>query len=286
MAIYFGQNGDVEIKRDSLLAALNSTLDPFDVNVNNKRFSVDGARRSIITGDRIEIATVDGSNLELVSGHNYPDVTAYAFVDQLGGVRLYNDFAASITGRIADAKTLVTPSASKAITIQTTNSRFRHLATVRNFEISTNRDQVDTTSLGAEFKKQYEAGLISGQGTLDCFWEHSPVLADKTNTNDPEFCFYLAQLAIRLEQGADFSARFYIYKDPNTTSNTVWYEANCVVTNVAVEISAAAEITTRIDFITNGDITLATGAAPGALLQEDQYKILQESGDPILLDQP
>ena len=90
MAIYFGQNGDVEIKRDSLLAALNSTLDPFDVNVTNKRFSVDGARRSIITGDRIEIATVDGSNLELVSGHNYPDVTAYAFVDQLGGVRLYS----------------------------------------------------------------------------------------------------------------------------------------------------------------------------------------------------
>ena len=285
MAIYFGQNGDVELKRENLNSLLQSTLDPSDVNTSKKRFSIDGARRSIITGDRIEIATVDGSTLELVSGHSHPDVTAYAYVDQMGGIRLYDTFGASITGEVASAKALVTPSSSKAITVQTANSKFRHLATVKSFEISTSRDQIDLTSLGSQFKQQYEAGLVSGQGTLDCLWEHSTTLADNTNRTDPEFCFYLAQLAVRLEQGADFAGRFYLYKDPNVSANTVWYEANCVVTNVAINVEASAEINARIDFITNGAITLATGAAPSALLQEDQYKILQESGSPILLEQ-
>ena len=286
MAIYFGQNGDVEIRRDSLLAALQSTLDPSDVNTSRKRFSIDRARRAIITGDRILIATVDGSDLELVSGHNHPDVTAYAYVDQMGGIRLYDTFGAAITGLVSSAKTLVTPSSSKAITVQTTNTRFRHLATIKSFELSTNRDQIDLTSLGSQFKQQYEAGLVSGQGTLDCFWEHSTALALKTQKTDPEFSFYLAQLAIRLEQGADFSGRFYIYKDPDTVSNTVWYEADCVVTSVAIDVNASAEINTRIEFITNGPITLLTGATPGYLLQEDAYKILQEDQSPILLDQP
>ena len=285
MAVYFGQNGEVEIRRDTLSSPIQTKLDPHDVNTSTKRFSIDHSSGSLITGDRVEIATVDKSTLELVNGHNHPDGNWYVYVDKMGGIRLFSTFSAAITGKQSDALTLVTPSAAKQVTVQTVNSRFRHLATVKNFEISTSRDQIDLTSLGNQFKQQYEAGLVSGQGTLDCLWEHSTTLADNTNRTDPEFCFYLAQLAVRLEQGADFAGRFYLYKDPNVSANTVWYEANCVVTNVAINVEASAEINARIDFITNGAITLATGAAPSALLQEDQYKILQESGSPILLEQ-
>ena len=275
MAVYFGQSGDVEIKRDTLLASLITKLDPHDVNTGNKRFSVDRASGSLITGDRVEIATVDGSTLELVNGHNFPDGVWYLFIDKMGGIRLFNTFAKAISGKVGDALTLVTPSASKEITIKTVNSRFRHLARVTEFEMTTSRDQVDLTPLGDQFKKQYEAGLISGQGKLSCLWEHSSDLADDTHVEDPEFPFYLAQLVLRLQQGADFDGRFYIYKSGTSTNQTVWYEANCVVTNVAVSVSASSEITTSIEFITNGVITLNTGATPGYLLQEDEYKILQ-----------
>ena len=204
----------------------------------------------------------------------------------MGGIRLFTTFAAAITGRQSDALTLVAPSASKNITIKTVNSRFRHLARVRDFEITTNRDQIDLTPLGAQFRKQYEAGVISGQGNLNCLWEHSSDLADNTAVQDPEFPFYLAQLIIRLQQGADFDGRFYIYKDANSVVHTVWYEAKCVVTNVAVSVSASQEITTRIEFITTDVISLNTVETPGYLLQEDENKILQQSGSPILLDQP
>ena len=286
MAVYFGQNGEVEIRRDTLSSPIQTKLDPHDVNTTTKRFSIDQFSSSLITGDRVEIATVDKSTLELVNGHNHPDGNWYVYVDKMGGIRLFNTFSAAITGRQSDALTLVTPSAAKEVTLQTVNSRFRHLARVQDFEITTNRDQIDLTPLGAQFKKQYEAGLISGQGTLNCLWEHSSELADNTAVQDPEFPFYLAQLIIRLQQGADFDGRFYIYKDSNTSLHTVWYEAKCVVTNVAVSVSASQEITTRIEFITNDVITLNTGATPGYLLQEDEYKILQEDQSPILLDQP
>ena len=288
MAVYFGQNGEVEIRRDTLSSPIQTKLDPHDINTTTKRFSIDQFSSSLITGDRVEIATVDKSTLELVNGHNHPDGSWYIHVDKMGGIRLFSTFAAAITGRQSDALTLVTPSAAKEVTIKTVNSRFRHLARVTEFEMTTNRDQVDLTPLGDQFKKQYEAGLISGQGTLNCLWEHSSNLADATPSTpiNPEFPFYLAQLIIRLQQGADFEGRFYIYKDTNASVNTVWYQAKCVVTNVAVSVSASQEITTRIEFITNDVITLNTGAVPTYLLQEDEYKILQEDQSPILLDQP
>lgn len=287
MAVYFGQNGDVEIRRDTLLASLQTTLDPSDVNTSLKRFSVDKVSGSVITGDYVDIETLDKSTLELVSGHNYPDGSWYVHVDALGGIRLYNSFAHAITGGTTNALALVTPSAIKQITVRTRNFRYRHLARIKDFEITTSREQIDTTTLGDQFKRQYEAGLISGQGTMHCLWEHSEALADATpHATTREFPFYLAQLIIRLQQGADFLGRFFIYKDTSTSANTVWYEANCVVTNVAVSVPAANEVTTRIEFITNGEIKLNTGTAPSFLLQEDSHKILQEDGGGILLDQP
>ena len=41
MGVYFGQWGEVALKRDTLQSALQTKLDPFDVNTSTKRFSVD-----------------------------------------------------------------------------------------------------------------------------------------------------------------------------------------------------------------------------------------------------
>ena len=283
--IYLGQYGDIELQRDSLNSFLGTQLDPSDVNTTLKRFSVNGASGALITGDYIDIETVDKSNLELVTGHNYPDGSWFVHVDALGGLRLYTTFEASISGGVTGAVALSTPSTRKDITIKTRNTRFRHLANITSFEISTMRDSVDLTSLGDQFKRQYEAGLISGQGSIECLWEHNQNKANEECAVDGEFPFYLAQLVVRLTQGADFKSRFYIYKDNSNTSNSVWYQADCVVTNVVISVPATEQITSRIEFVTNGEIKLNTGSAPSYLLQEDTYKILQEDGSPILLEQ-
>ena len=78
---------------------------------------------------------------------------------------------------------------------------------------------------------------------------------------------------------------FYIYRDPNKTSNTVYYEANCIITNVAVSVNAAEVIETRVEFVTNGPIALKTGDTAGYILKEDTDNLLQENLSPILQEQ-
>ena len=287
MGVYFGQSGEIALRRDALQSALQTKLDPFDVNTSTKRFSVDHSSGSLLTGDEVEIETVDGSTLELVNGHNYPDGKWFINVDPVGGIRLFNTFALSIEGLQANALTLVTPSAAKDILIRTKNDRFRHVANVKDFEMTTSREQVDLTNLGDEFRNQYEAGLISGQGSLNCIWEHHSVEGNRSNQfgGESEFPFYLAQLIIRVQQGSDFDGLFYLYRDVNDKKKTVYYESNCIVTNVAVSVSAAEVIETRIEFVTNGVIRLKTGDTAGYLVQENTDKILQENESPILLEQ-
>ena len=287
MGVYFGQSGEIALKRDTLQSPLQTTLDPSDVNTQTKRFNVDHSSGSLITGDEVEISTADGSTLELVDGHNYPDGKWFVNIDPVGGIRLFESFPLAIEGVTANAKTLVTPSSTKNVILQTRNELFRHVANVKDFEMTTSREQVDLTSVGDEFKSQYEAGLISGQGSMNCIWEHSYGSTNRANQygEDSEFPFYLAQLILRTQQGADFSGIFFIYKDRNNAKNNVYYEAECCITNVAVSVAASEVIETRIDFVTNGVIALKTGDTPGYLLQEDDDKILQENESPILLEQ-
>ena len=285
MAIYFGSTGFVEIKRDSGREFVSS-LDPADVNTTKKRFSVDFASGAILTGDQLKISTVDGSTLELVSGHSHPDGRWYVHVDDAGGMKLYNSFGPSLAGDTSTALSLVTPSFTKDITVESQGTRYRTLGKVKEFEMTTSRDTVDINSLGQQFRQQFERGMISGQGNMQCIWQHRPFQGDTINILEPEFPHYLAQLAVRLEQGSDFLGRFFIYHDPAQTKTSVWYEAECCVTNVAVNVPAAGIVETTIDFITTGDIALHTGQPPAYLLQENTDKILQEDGQGILLEDP
>ena len=285
MAIYFGSTGFIELKRDALNSQIGTSINPADVNTTKKRFSVENVSGSLITGDQVEIETVDGSNLELLSGHSFPDLRKYIHIDDMGGIKLYNNFATALAGEVTDALTLTAPSSTKNILIRTRNTRFRPLAKITEFEITTTRDTVDVTNLGEEFRRQYENGLISGQGTIQTIWQHRNFQNDTTFPS-PEFPVYLSQLLVRIQQGADFEGRFYVYHDPGATTNSVWYQSMCVVTNVAISVPASGLVEARIEFVTNGEIKLHNGVPPSFLLQESSDKILQEDGEGILLEDP
>ena len=286
MAIYFGSTGFIELKRDALNSQIGTSLNPADVNTTKKRFSVENINGSLITGDQVEIETVDGSNLELLDSHSFPDLRKYIHIDDMGGIKLYNTFGSALAGEVSDALTLTVPSSAKDILIRTRNTRFRPLAKVTEFEITTTRDTVDVSNLGEEFRRQYENGLISGQGTIQTIWQHRNFQNDTPDFVEPEFAVYLSQLLVRMQQGADFEGRFYIYNDPSQSTNSVWYQSMCVVTNVAINVPASGLIEARIEFITNGEIRLHNGVPPAFLLQENTDKILQEDGDGILLEDP
>jgi hypothetical protein len=271
MSVYLGNEGEVELQRVETGRGLRSELAPSDVNVGRKRFSVDFALGALITGDLITIAVDNGATLELVSGHSYPDWTGYVHVDEVGGIRLYSTFAFALAGGIPNALALVAPSVTRAIKITTRTDLFKCVAQVKSFDMTTSRDLVQTTSLSQEFQSQYEAGLISGQGRMSCFWEH------QTGTSETlEFSVYLARLVLRLQQGARFRGKFYIYKNEQNESS-VWYECDCIVSSVQVSVEPTEAITTEVDFVTTGLITLRQDSSLSYILQEDTNKILLES---------
>ena len=284
MPVVLGQKGFIELQRTSLQYALTTTLDTSDVNTTRKRFSVDFASGSIITGDKLQISTTDGSNLQLVSGHSYPDGSWYVHVDAVGGMRLYSSFGHAVLGGTTNALTLVAPTTAKEISLIARNASYRPLARVKNYEFTTTREQVQVELLGDEFRQQYEAGRISGQGSMTCEWEYRYVSSDPDYSLDQEFSAYLARLVLRLQQGADFNGRFFLFRESATSENNCWYECEGQVTNCAITIPNVGIVETRIDFVTSGPFHLRVGAIPGFLKQESADYILKEDGNKLFLE--
>ena len=285
MPTYLGSGGFIEFKRTSMDHSLKGTLVPSDVNTTRKRFSITGIKGNIITGDKVEIKRIDGSsNLELVSGNNTRDVMFFAHVDDIGGMRLYETFALAVGGTTVNAKTLVAPSGDQTITINARNVAYRPLARIEEYEFTTSRDQIEISQLGDNFKRQYENGLISGQGSMTCFWEHRYVASDPDYSANQEFSSYLARLILRIKQGADFFGRFFLYRESSNSSNNAWYECEAQITNSSISIPNVGIVKTQIDFVTNGEFSLQVGAAPGYILQETTDYILQEDGSKLFLE--
>jgi len=284
VSIYIGDDGEFQIKRRGA-EALRTTIEPADVTVSKRRFSADFPASALITGDQVEIVTQDGSNLELVAGHDEPDIYVYCHVDDTGGIRLYDDFENSVNGRQEKALELVEPSHAQPVYIYNRDERYNCTAQISSYELTTTRDTVDMSVLGSDFREYYANGLISGQGTLSCFWEYQYGNGCDDNLYGDELPHYYAQLVLRLKQGSSFDGRFFIYKN-NTQKPSVWYEATCIVSNVAFTFNPGQPIQTSVQFVTTGPIELHTGTPPGFVLQEDSDLILQETGDGLSLEDP
>jgi len=301
MAVYLGENGRVLISRSGGKQPFLFELQNSDINVERRRFSIPAAGQQFITGDVIEISTLptaDNIDLELTpehvddDGNLYNSYRGYIHVDSLGGVRLYDDLGKAIKGEYQDAEVLgqFTNTAGKqliAIGVVSQSTR-KCLANITSFEITTTRENIDTTCLSNRFRQEYEDGLIQGQGTLNCFWD-VPSDCDETSYNETEFAEYLAQLCIRLVQGCDFHGYFYLYYGGDAAEKSTWYEcADCLVTNVVINVEPTQLITSQVQFVTSGRIALRHGYPPSFLLQEDGSSsvLLQEDGDGLLLNNP
>ena len=285
MPTYLGSGGFVELKRTSMEQSLTASLVPSDVNTSRKRFSVNNVKGNIITGDRISISRTDGSGkLELVSGHNGRDGSWFAHVDDLGGLRLYATFALAVGGTKASALALVAPSGNQEISIISRKNNYRPLARIEEYEFTTQRDQIEISQLGDVFKRQYDNGMIQGQGSMTCFWEHRYVASDPDYSTGQEFSSYLARLILRVQQGTDFIGRFFLYRESASSSNNAWYECDAQITSCSVSIPNVGIVKTQIEFITSGRFDLKVGSTPGYILQESTDYILQEDGSKLFLE--
>ena len=277
MTVYLGTFGQVELERQFGDSELSSTINTSDVNVTKKRFSFDFEHGQLLTGDQIEILSTDGSALDFISGYSASGVKKFIYVDDLGGIRLYDTFAHAVNGGAANAVALAAPGNDIPIKVIVQNAAFRVLGRVNQYELNTERETVDTTTLSDDFRSRIST-LMSGSGRMSCEWEYT---GDTTN----ELPHYLLELALRTRVGSSFKGRFYLKTNTYNPSGVadrsddqIWYEFTGVLTACAVQFTPASIVEITADFITTGPIEIKMEVDP-------TYKVLQEDADDILLDQ-
>lgn len=277
MSVYLGTFGKVELRRQADAKGLRSQIKRSDVNADAKRFSFDFDHGQLITGDKIRIKSIDGSALDFIDNFSEATITKFIYVDEADGVRLFNTFSQAVNGLKADAIALSNPADSIDISVDIRSTVPRLLAQVSSFELNTERETVDTTTLSDEFRTRINT-LMSGSGRMSCFWEYT---GDTSN----ELPNYLVELALRTKIGSNFHAQFYL-KTPGYNpggvsardSDEVWYDFDAVITACAVQFAPDNTVQITADFITTGKVELK-------MKIEVPDTIKQESGDDINLDQ-
>ena len=286
MSVYLGTFGEVELKRQFDGGSLTSTIGTGDVNVTKKRFSFDFDHGQLLTGDQVEITSTDDTALDFIDSYTDSSVKKYIYVDELDGIRLYDSFAHAVNGGSTNATTLATPGNEIPIKVVVQNASYRVLGRVQSYELNTQRETVDTTTLSDEFRTRIST-VMSGSGRMACEWEY-------TGDTARELPHYLLELALRTRVGSSFEGRFYLKTNgynpgghTNASDDQIWYEVNGVITACAVQFTPNQMVQITADFITTGSIQIRMKLeTPDDLVQEDGsvLRLDQDSTAKLLLE--
>ena len=282
MSVFLGATGNIRLRR----AAANGTgsfsdeIKPDDVATGINRLGVDRAYGTLVTGDNIEISTTDIRGLvcfatsNWLSGTVQDSISGYVNVNAAGGMRFFPSFADAVNNNRANEYGLTSFSGDPLpVTVQIINGSQNILGNVSSYELNTSREAIDTTALEDRFKSQYSAGLISGSGRIECFF-------DSETTGIKEAPLLLLQTVLRVETGSTCDLALYLLDggDPS-----VFYEFQAVITQSGVTVDTNNVISCSIDFLTTGEIALKIGQPAGYILQEDNSRIQIEPSLGFLL---
>jgi hypothetical protein len=284
MTVFVGNSGVVKLRRSTPSTAFSSTVDPSDINVTKKRFSFDFPQEMLLTGDLLRIKSTNGANLAFIDasgwdgGSQLPDGNWYINVDELGGIYLYDTFANALNGQSTGRVTLAAISTAIPIEVKSVQADYNILGLVRSFELNNDREVVDITALGDEFRKN-ESSLISGSGSIECQFHYDPDIAGLTVDSDVPS--YLHELILRQKLGAEFDAELHIVqkgKNLDSTGDQFYFEFKGIVTNAAIGLGTGQLTVSNFNFVTTGAITpkLGIGLTTNYVLKEDTDRILLE----------
>ena len=286
MTFFVGYTGAIKLRRGGESTFIAS-ISPNDVNTLLNRFSFDGSDDNLITGDLLEISTEDPRGLLFLPSAFWDvpglevadDARAYANINAAGGIRLFPTFNDAVNNERANEYSLTQFSGeSLEVTIGIKDTKYNTLGSVTSFEINTDRAAMETTSLSDQFKQQYSAGLLSGNGSIECLFSYESMA-------NQEVPLFLLQVINRLGVGSEFGALLSISSVEESASfrEEVYYDIQAVVTRAGVTVAADALVSCSIDFVTTGEFKLRVGVPPEYILKEDNDAIyLEQSLDYLL----
>lgn len=287
MTYFLGHYGKIKLRRKSPGSFRSSVL-PADVNTTLNRFGLEGSVENLLTGDQVVLSTDDPRGLDFLPASTWPDaggvtqsmVVAYANVNAIGGVRLFNTFSQAVNNdRTYEYPVETFSGAAIPLDVRVYGSVERVLGDVTGFTFNTDREALDATSMSDRFKQMYSAGLISGSGSIDC-------LFNVANSGLVENSLLMLQLINRTDLGSEFSCFLQLIEDNVYPGRSdVYYEFNAMVTKSGIEVRSDQVISCAIDFVTTGEIRLLIGEPSGYILKEDDDRLrLQQSLDFLLTE--
>ena len=286
MTFFLGSQGNVRLSRgtSASLGVLSENIGLDDISTVLNRVGTANGIDNLFTGDRVDIETTDARKLLFIPVSNWSSGTvedtfsAYVNVNAAGGLRLFSTFADAANNVRSNEIALQAFTGDPiAVTIAVRDVSSNILGDVTSYEFNASREQVDTTALSDKFKNQYNAGLISGSGRIECVFNNA---TDGTK----ETSLLMLQLIQRLDLGCAFDLFLYLIdKDLNPTEQSVFYSLTAVVTNSGVSVDLDDAIRCTLDFVTTGELKLVVGTLAEYLLKEDDDRIRQEQSLDFLL---
>ena len=286
MTFFLGSQGNIRLRRgtDPVLGVLSETIGLDDIGTVLNRIGTANGIDNLFTGDKVDIETTDARNLLFIpvsnwsSGQVEDTFSAYINVNAAGGLRLFLTFADAVNNTRANEIALQAFTGEPiAVTIAVRDIGSNVLGDVTSFEFNASREQVDTTALSDKFKNQYNAGLISGSGRIECLFNNETSGVKETS-------LLMLQLIQRLDLGCAFDLFLYLIdKDRTPSEESVFYALTAVVTNSGVVVDVGGVISCTLDFVTTGELKLVVGVLAEYLLKEDDDRIRQEQSLDFLL---
>jgi hypothetical protein len=286
MTFFLGSQGNIRLRRGTqlTLGVLSEVVGLDDISTTLNRIGTADGIDNLFTGDKIDIETTDARKLLFIPASNWSSGTvedtfsAFVNVNAAGGLRLFSTFADAVNNVRANEVALQSFTGDPvAVTLAVRDSGANILGDVTSYEFNASREQVDTTTLSDKFKNQYNAGLISGSGRIECIFNNATDGAKETS-------LLMLQLIQRLDLGCAFDLFLYLIdKDLNPAEQSVFYSLTAVVTNSGVSVDLDDAIRCTLDFVTTGELKLVVGTLAEYLLKEDDDRIVQEQSLGYLL---
>ena len=311
MAFYLGNHGNIRLRRGNPveIGTFKALISPDDINTALNRLGVENAVDNLVTGDRIVFSTTDNRRLDFIPDTNFgdpefiqtqgadqlvtqsgdsffsnglttDDFTAFVNVNAVGGLRLFPTFADAINNDRSNEITL-DPFTNEPIEVHldVRDTQYNVLGNVSGYEFNTSRDAIDVTALSDKYKQQYDAGLLSGSGRIECSFDY-------TTTDTKEAPIIMLQTIQRLDVGCGFDLALYLTDQeiiPDVAN--VFYLTTAVTTSTGISVDAGGVVSCTIDFVTTGEIRLIIGRPDAYILKEDADRIQIEQSLDFLLQE-
>lgn len=286
MTFYLGNYGNIRLRRgtDPVIGSISSDVEPDDISLVLNRVGFENASENLLTGDRVDLTTADSRGLAFIPASNWSinqiqdTFSCFVHVNEVGGLRLFPTFGDAVNNTRSNEITLQSFSGSPLnLTVTIRDIKYSLLGCVSQFEFNASRDAIDVTSLSDKYKRQYDAGLLSGSGRIECAFNYE-------TTGVEEAPLLLLQIIQRLDIGCAFDLALYLTdRAVDPTLQNLFYLLTAVPTNTGISLRSGDIITCTIDFVTTGETRLIFGVPSDYLLKEDDDRIRVEDSLDFLL---